>query len=138
MVSRRKNSEYKARKIFNKVLYKRIMRKKTSIAIGLVIATILIAYISAITLSNQAFAQVHVVMPGKTPYHGFHTFTGIHISQPGDMSVSSHLFIDEKQVGKTLAQDEAQVGKVLAHDEAQAGKVLAGGIVKSIVKSFLG
>jgi hypothetical protein len=41
------------------------MRKKTSANMGLVMATILIAYIAAFTLSNQAFAQVHMVMPGK-------------------------------------------------------------------------
>ncbi len=33
------------------------MRKKTSTIIGLTITTILIAYISTLTLSNQAFAQ---------------------------------------------------------------------------------
>jgi hypothetical protein len=34
-----------------------IMRKKTSTIIGLAIATILTAYISALTMPNQAFAQ---------------------------------------------------------------------------------
>jgi hypothetical protein len=33
------------------------MRKKTSTIIGLAIATILVAYISALTLSNQVFAR---------------------------------------------------------------------------------
>jgi hypothetical protein len=33
------------------------MRKKTSMVIGIAIATILTTYISAVTLSNQAFAQ---------------------------------------------------------------------------------
>jgi hypothetical protein len=34
------------------------MLKKTSATIGLAIATILIAYIAALTFSNQAFAQI--------------------------------------------------------------------------------
>jgi len=45
------------------------MRKKTTM--GLVIATILTSYISALTLSNQAFAQVHTVMPGTGGLPGF-------------------------------------------------------------------
>jgi hypothetical protein len=35
------------------------MRKKTSTIIGIAIATILIGYISALTISNQAFAQIN-------------------------------------------------------------------------------
>jgi hypothetical protein len=38
------------------------MRKKTSATIGLAIATILRAYISALTLSNQAFAPILLVL----------------------------------------------------------------------------
>jgi len=44
-------------KVFNKVSYCKIMCKKTSITIGMAIAIILTAYISALTPSNQVFAQ---------------------------------------------------------------------------------
>jgi hypothetical protein len=40
------------------------MRKKTPTTVGLAIATILTAYISGLTLSNQTFAQVHIGMHG--------------------------------------------------------------------------
>jgi hypothetical protein len=41
------------------------MYKKTSTVIGLAIATILTAYVSTLTLSNQAFAQ-HTQIHGPT------------------------------------------------------------------------
>jgi hypothetical protein len=74
------------------------MRKKTTT--GLVIATILIAYISTFTLSNQAFAQ------------------------PGGQVLTGRPLL--AQEGKALGEVEMPVGKVLAGEDAQAGKVLAG------------
>jgi hypothetical protein len=45
------------------------MRKKTSTAIGLAVATILTAYISALTLSNQAFAALARNVPPVVSAH---------------------------------------------------------------------
>jgi hypothetical protein len=67
--------------------------KKTSTIIGLAILTILTAYISALTLSNQAFAQS----------------TDGPLYRVGLNVISS---------GKVLAGQEAQVGKVLAGHKA--------------------
>ena len=46
------------------------MRKKTSTIIGLAIATILTAYISTLTMSNQAFAQSGPHPPDRGPHIG--------------------------------------------------------------------
>jgi hypothetical protein len=74
------------------------MRKKTTMA--LTIATILIAYVSALTLSNQAFAQRVTPQYSETR--------------------------DEVIWAKTFESEEAQAGKILAGEGAQAGKILAG------------
>jgi hypothetical protein len=66
------------------------MRKKTSTVIGLAIATILIAYTTALTLSNQAFAQPASQVSTGRPLIG-NVIT---------------------QVGKVLAGHEAQLWKV--------------------------
>ncbi|MFZ0514740.1 MAG: hypothetical protein WAM14_24260 [Candidatus Nitrosopolaris sp.] len=81
------------------------MREKTTM--GLTMATILIAYISALTLSNQAFAQR--VSPQFPPTR--------------DEVIWAKTFESE---AAQVAGHEAQLGKVLAEDEAQAGKVLEG------------
>jgi hypothetical protein len=75
------------------------MRKKTSTVIGLTIATILTAYISALTMSNQAFA-----------------INNIDPQNPASLleGEAGH----EAQLGKILAGHQAQ--------EAQLGKVLEG------------
>ena len=72
---------------------------------GLVIATILIAYISAITFSNQAFAQVHIVMPGKN----ITTRVGEALGQTNTKVTDSVTQANVKVLGQ-----EAQVEKVLA------------------------
>jgi len=74
------------------------MYKKTSTIMGLAIATILIAYISALTLSNQAFAQMHA------------------IPRLGDCGASNpNCQANTKVIGQELTQGiKAQVGKVLA------------------------
>jgi hypothetical protein len=76
------------------------MRKKTSITMVLTIAAVLTAYISALALSNQAFAQR--VTPQYTETR------------------------DEVIWAKTFESEEAHAGKVLAGEEAQVGKILAG------------
>ena len=68
---------------------------------GLAIATILTAYISALTYSNQVFAQIgQEVNPRVT-----------------DAVTQANV--------KVLGQ-EAEVGKILAGHEAQLGKILEG------------
>jgi hypothetical protein len=72
------------------------MCKKTSTIIGLTIATILTAYISALTMSNQAFA-----------------INNIDPQNPASLL--------EGQAGH-----EAQLWKILAGQEAHLGQVLGG------------
>ena len=89
------------------------MRKETSKILGLAIATVLTAYISALSFSHQAFAQ-----PGRWIV---------------DTGVLGH--IHQTQHGKVLAEQTTKsvLGDVclscwngLAAHEAQQGKELAG------------
>jgi hypothetical protein len=98
------------------------MRKETSTIMALVVATILTAYVSALTMSNQAFAQhssaEHTTgswyndissphgQPGTstTPHNLGHEgkvlppefggFTGLHVTVPGIVNVHCSLFVD--------------------------------------------
>jgi hypothetical protein len=91
------------------------MHKKTSTIIGLAIATILTA--SALTMSNQAFAQ----QSGMSSHaEGFSALPPpVPIAPPG-----SGLQIPTTLVAgaHTLAGHEAQLGKVLAGHESQLGE----------------
>jgi hypothetical protein len=84
------------------------MRKKTSTIVGLAIATILTAYISGLTLSNQVSAQAGG--------HGGWLYG--HSSQLGQTNV--------KVLGQELTQGiKAQVGKVLGvQPQSEHGKFL--------------
>jgi hypothetical protein len=110
------------------------MCNKTPVA--LTIATILTVYVSALSLSNQAFAQrTSTTTSGINFYFG-----GNFLAQPSNGGpVSSNQAQPEGQhagvdggtghvtqggIGKVFAGPEAQLGKVLAGEEAQAGKVL--------------
>jgi hypothetical protein len=66
------------------------MYKKTSTIIGLAIATILTAYISALSMSNQTFAQQ---------------------DEKGNIGSAAQTTIH--YLGKILAGHEAQLGKIL-------------------------
>jgi hypothetical protein len=69
------------------------MNKKISITVVLTIAAVLTAYISTLTLSNQAFAQ----------------------GESRDEVIWAKTFgSEEAQAGKILAGEEAQTGKILA------------------------
>jgi len=121
------------------------MCKKTKV-IGLAIATILTAYIAALTLSSQAFAQ---------PTNGALYRVGLNVlssglsgdeqagAKLGSSHVSNNLITEQyapqepcdknictlldKSLGPNLlAGHEVQAGKVLADEEAQLGKILAG------------
>jgi hypothetical protein len=111
------------------------MRKKTSTIMALVIATILTAYISALTLSNHAFAQ-----PGQIPISGdgnggnggspsgggggASSITSTIPGQVGGGGAYSKGWIVDTGVLQALAGHEAQLGKILAGHEAQLGKIL--------------
>ena len=75
---------------------------------GLAIATILIAYISAFMLSNQAFAQA-------TNQGVIHSLAFV-IAEPEKLPAAAG---ELEGIGKALAGEEAQLGKVL---EGQQGK----------------
>jgi hypothetical protein len=82
------------------------MHKKTSTVIGLAIATILTAYISALTVSNQAFAR------------------GINSGgQVVGQEVNTRVTDAVTQANVKVLGQEAEVGKILAGHEAQLGKV---------------
>jgi hypothetical protein len=86
------------------------MHRKTSTIIGIAIATILTAYISALTMSNQAFAQ-----PGGigNPLNADVQSAQTHVRQALGGQDNGRWIVDTG-VFQALAGHEAQAAKVLA------------------------
>ena len=101
------------------------MHKKTSVTTGLAIATILTAYISVPTFSNQAFAQ-HLITPTTLMYGKLgQTLAGQAQSSHGEGlgDCPPPCQANVKVLGQELAQGiKAQVGKVLVGLESHPGK----------------
>ena len=121
------------------------MRKKTSTIIGLAIATILTAYVSALTMSNQAFAQSAQDKLAQLQAQG----SSVDIAKMFDMQIaanqlaqSSHNTPQQQEPTNALGLGighEAQLGAIpldrtvqntfgASEHESQLGKVLAGQI----------
>ncbi len=94
------------------------MRKKTSAIIGL-IATILTAYISAATLSNQAFAQ-YIAHP-TTLFYGL-----VGASSLGQTQTGQGTQVGNVLGGQEVNQKVTQANVKVLGQEAQLGKILTG------------
>ena len=97
------------------------MRKKTSTIIGLAIATILTAYVSALTFSNQAFAQSVQDKLAQLQAQG----SSVDIAKMFDMQIAANQLAQSSHNTPQQQESTNALGLGIGH-EAQLGKILGG------------